>query len=630
VITTPPIAATTLASQARRAVRESVDALLDRQGEDGHWQARVDSDPSVTAQYLLTAGFVGRVDPEIETPMLEYLRQSQLPEGGWPAYPGGPASLDVSLLCYAALKLGGYPAESPELARARRMILAAGGLEMVGFIPRAALAIWNQIPYESLTYVSPKFLLIPPAISPNLRDLGILLQAALPVWLLSKRRVLRTRFTGLDLAELYTGGRFPRLSMRVTDLAVSAASRLMDSLWPAPGVDRRAVDWLAERQNADGLWTGLALFTNRGLMALETLDPGRYASAIDAGMAGLARLHVSEGRMRWQQVGYSPVLDTAISVRSLIDAGIRADDPRLRAAFDWLIETQSRRRGDWQQNAPGVEPGGWSFIPENNRNADTDTTLHVLEVLALAPPDVAGRSEALARGVQWLLGMQNRDGSWGMFGRQPVWRLALPRELERNGVMDRGVPDVTARVIRALSRLEALSGVDVGAAMTRGRRFLTATQGADGSWPGRWAVNYTYGTAQGLTALAGTGEAGRAGRARAFLTATQHADGGWGESPESYAAGRFVSAPSTVTQTGLVQLALLTAVPPDDPTLVAGMRFLLDRRPSGGGLWTEDTFCQVVLPGRLYFQNTLLAGCFGLMAVSRHLRQMGALAEAPA
>ncbi len=626
----------TLVEEARAAVRESVSWLLDQQHPEGCWVAQVDSDASVTAQYLLAARYLGRLDPDVETPMLDYLRSAQRPDGGWPMYPGGPPSLDVSLLCYAALKFAGHPAQGPDLERARRMILARGGLEAVGFVPRAPLAMWGQVPLDALTYVSPKLLLVPPAVSPNLRDLGIFLLAALPVWVLAKERRVQVPPEGCDLAELRTGGRFPAISMRPSNFAVSTVSRWVDAVLPAPRLDRVATDWLVERQNSDGLWAGPAPFTNRVLMALAAVDARRYHAPIAAGLAGLARLHVSEGPTRWQQIGRSPVLDTAIAVASLIEAGLRPDSPRLRAAFDWLIAVQARRPGDWRRNAPDVLHGGWGFSPENDRTPDADTTLHVLEALALAPADVPGRVEALARGVQYLLGMQNRNGSWGMFNRAPGLRLALPQELERHGVMDTGTPDVTSRAIRALASLRTASGAnlpDIRTAVARGLRFLAGVQGVDGAWEGRWAVNYVYGTAQGLTAFAAAAVAPApdvpaSRRARGFLLATQQADGGWGESPESHAEGRFIPAPSTITQTGLVLLALLAAhagrpAGPADPAIAASLRFVLDRRDPFRGVWDEQTFCQTILPNNLYFQNSLFATCLAQMALGRYLHAAG-------
>ncbi len=627
-----------LAQRAHAAVREGTAGLLDQQHPEGWWEGRVDCDPSVTAQYLLTARYLDRLDPEIHASMLDYLRRAQLPEGGWPAYPGGPASLDVSLLCYAALKFGGVPAEGPDLTPARLAIRTCGGLEGVGFIPRFALVCWGQVPPDGLIYLSPKLLCVPPAVHPNLRDVGILLQAVVPLELLLKARAVKRPPAGSDLTELRTGGSLRLPATSGAGAVASWVSRIVDALLPARGLDHRAAEWLAERQNADGLWTGMPLFTHRCLMALHVTDADRFSGAVDAGMAGLARMHVRGGAGRWQQLARSPVLDTAIAVASLVSAGVPAGHPHLRHAYDWLIGVQSRRRGDWRWNAPHVEPGGWSFIPENDRNPDIDTTLHVLEALALAPPDTPGAHEAVRRGVRWILGMQNGDGSWGAFTRQPRLRISVVREVELKGAMDYGTADVTARVIRALSSLGAEPGPAwpaIRPAIVRGLRFLTTAQLADGAWEGRWAVNYTYGAAQGLTAFAagGHGQGTAAARARQFLESTQHADGGWGESPESYAVHRYLPASSTVTQTGMALLALLaataTADAARDPAVAAGITFLLDRRSSDAVVWEEGAFCQTMLPGHLYFQNSLLAPCLAQMVVSRYLRTVGAMPACP-
>ncbi|HEY3249434.1 MAG TPA: prenyltransferase/squalene oxidase repeat-containing protein [bacterium] len=595
----------TIPDAARRAGAIGRGRLLDVQRSDGRWEGVVRSDPGLTAQFLLMVQFVDRLDLAGDTALLAHLDRSQLPQGGWAAYPGGLPSLDVSLLCYAALRFAGRPPDSEPMRRAREVILRAGGIESCGFIPRFPLVFWSQIPLSGLTYLSPKLLALPRWIHPNFHDLGIFLQPLLSVELLLKQRAARVPPRGTELDELRTGREFPRATLGGTGSVLSRVSKAADALFPARWLDRQAADWLAQQQNPDGLWAGTALFTPRALMALHATDPVRYRHAIDSGVAGMRRLQISDGIGRWQQLGRSPVLDTAIAAAALLEAGVRSDEARLARACHWLLESRS-------------PVGSWSFAPENARTPDTDTTLHVLEVLARAPRSEPSIDQAIGDGLNWLLAMQNPSGGWAMWSAElPVGR-SMVRELELNGAVDASTPDATARAVRALVRLNDRGGDRrrIEAAIARAVRYLTRTQRSDGAWPGRWAVSFTYGTAQGLTAMALAGDRSRAAsQARRFLETTQQDDGGWGESQEADDTQRFIPARSTVTQTSLALLGLLAVDPAADRTMVRAMRFLLDREHDGW--WDDDTFCQTVLPGRMYFQNSLFAASLTVMALAR-------------
>ncbi len=598
----------TLTASARRAVMRGTAHLLDAQQADGRWEGIVRSDPGVAAQFLLAARYVERLDPAVEVPMLAHLDRTQLVGGGWAAYPGGPQSLDVSLLCYTALRFGGRSPSSESMRRAQRPIIAAGGMEAVGFVPRFPLVFWDQIPLYGLTYLSPKVFFLPAWIHPNLFDLGIFQQAVLAVELLLKQRAVREPPAGQTLDELRTGRRFPRATMTGAGRMISAASRWVDGLVPARRLDLRAADWLALQQNSDGMWAGMALFTTRVIMALHATDPVRYRRHVETGLAGLQRLQVGDGAARWQQLGSSPVLDTAITLAALLDAGFRPDASEPVRAFAWLLEARAA-------------DGGWSFAAENARRPDTDSTLHVLEVLARAPRSLTGLDGVLEEGIRWLLTMQDRSGGWTMWSNRLRPGGAIVRELEINGAVDISTPDVTARAVRALARLRNRSRNrrKIDLAIARGCTYLKQAQRRDGSWPGRWAVNYGYGTAQGVTALAAAGDKGGGiARARRFLLDIQQNDGGWGESPASDGAGQFVPASSTATQTALVMLGLLADRSASEHPLTRAAEFLLERQRDGR--WDDETFCQTMLPERLYFQNSLLAHSLALAAVGTWLQ----------
>ena len=74
-------------------------------------------------------------------------------------------------------------------------------------------------------------------------------------------------------------------------------------------------------------------------------------------------------------------------------------------------------------------------------------------------------------------------------------------------------------------------------ALDKAIAYLERTQEKDGSWYGRWGMNYVYGTWSVLCALnaAGVDPARRRMRkAVDWLVCDPEADGGWGEDGESY------------------------------------------------------------------------------------------------
>jgi len=602
----------TIADAVHRAVAAGRERLLDAQHPDGRWEGIVHCDPGITAQYLLTARYVDRLDPANDARLLAHLDQSALPTGGWAAYPGGPPSLDVSLLCYVALRFAGRSPDSRPMQEARGVILASGGIEASGFVPRFPLVFWGQIPPSGLTYLSPKLLFMPRWIHPNFHDLGILLQAVLPVELLLKWRAVKTPPEGCGLEELHSGRPHTPVIMTPLGGAISRASNAVDTILPMRRLDRRAADWLAAQQNRDGTWAGVAVFTTRSAMALHAVDPIRYRRHIDHALAGMRRLQIVNGETSWQQSGRSPVVDTAIAAASLLDAGLPPTEARLAQAVRWLLSVQT-------------DSGGWSHKEDNERTPDADTTLHVLEVLARAPHAAPRTPDALAQGTHWLLAKQDASGGWAMWPTN--WRSGrmIVLEIDRAGVLDVSTPDVTARTVRALAQLRdhvtAQTRRRIDAAMARAVVYLQQTQRPDGTWPGRWAVNFAYGTAQGLTALMAAGHGGSAAAAwaRRALVEMQQPDGGWGESPSSDKAGRYVSAPSTVTQTALALLGLLNVPTVPDEVVSRGSAFLLER--ARGGAWDDETFCQTILPGHMHFQNSLLATSLAVMTLARAERQ---------
>jgi hypothetical protein len=243
-----------------------------------------------------------------------------------------------------------------------------------------------------------------------------------------------------------------------------------------------------------------------------------------------ANLMVDDGERFFFQPCFSVVWDTAIACHALGESGMAAPE-RLTRAGEWLLTKEVRRKGDWSVKRPNVEPSGWYFEFANEHYPDIDDTAMVL----LGLQDAAcGKAAAIKRAVDWLLAMQSSDGGWAAFDVDNNWQfLSDVPFADHNAMLDPTCPDITGRVVEALT----LHGVRADhPAIRKGVAYLERAQEADGSWQGRWGVNYIYGTCFAVRGLRAAGESDREVsvlRAGEWLRSIQNADGGWGESPES-------------------------------------------------------------------------------------------------
>jgi squalene-hopene/tetraprenyl-beta-curcumene cyclase len=384
---------------------------------------------------------------------------------------------------------------------------------------------------------------------------------------------------------------------------------------------RKAAAWMRERfADSDGLG---AIFPPMiyTVVALRCLGVADDASEMRWALKQLDDLMIEEdGTIRLQPC-FSPVWDTALALNALADAGLSAEAaPAVEGGVRWLLAREVWRRGDWSVLTPGLEPAGWFFEYRNGFYPDVDDTAMVLMALAKAgrafTPEGRAASE---RGVRWLLGMQNRDGGWAAFDRD------LDREVltkvpfaDHNAMLDPSCPDITARVLEALGCQGF--GIDHPQAV-RALAFLRRTQEKSGAWPGRWGVNYIYGTwqvLQGLRSIGFDAADPMVRRAVAWLESVQQPGGGWGESCRSYDnpawAGR---GEPTASQTAWAVLALVAAGEAAGAAARRGVEYLLrTQRPDGG--WDEEPFTGTGFPKVFYLKYHLYSLYFPLMALARN------------
>jgi squalene-hopene/tetraprenyl-beta-curcumene cyclase len=616
------------------AIGRSQQWLLSRQQRDGFWQAPLEANVGMDAQYVIFNRFVGRRPQEAEQRLVARMLATQSADGSWPLYQGGPGHLNTTVEAYFAMKLAGRPASDPAMVKARAFILARGGLAKVGVFTRTFLAYFGQFPWDGLPAMPVELVLLPSWFPINIYEMASWArETVVPLTVLMALRPSVPLDAGCDVQELWLRAptpadlAFPRseklLSVRNAFLALDRVLKLLGRSRWKPLRERalaRAVDWILARQDANGGWGGIQPPMLNCVMALKTLGFALDHPAVRKGIQAIDDFLIDHDGQLLFQPCVSPTWDTALTMKALLDSGVASDHPALRRGADWLIANQIFRPGDWSVYNPTLEPGGWAFEFANDWYPDTDDTAVILMVLSRVDVrDRAAHRRALAYGTNWVLGMQSRNGGWGAFdtNNDAAWLNEIPFA-DMRAMIDPPTEDLTGRLLELMGTL----GYDIqfGRA-ARAKAFVLRTQRADGSWWGRWGANFVYGTWSVLAGLRAIGEDMRAPsvrRAVAWLGRMQNDDGGWGETLASYddetQAGRGASTPS---QTAWALLGLLAAEDGVTPAIERGVAHLLATQRADGG-WDEDLFTGTGFPGHFYLRYWMYRDYFPLMALGQY------------
>ena len=225
--------------------------------------------------------------------------------------------------------------------------------------------------------------------------------------------------------------------------------------------------------------------------------------------------------------------------------------------------------------------------------------------------------------------MQNRDGGWAAFDveNDRVFLNQIPFS-DMDSLCDPSSPDVTGRVLEALG---VLADPRHGGACRRGLAYLRRSQEKEGSWFGRWGVNYVYGTSNvlcGLSRLRVPRTDPMVARALRWLASVQNEDGGFGEGVATYADRSAMGrGPSTASQTAWGVMGLLAYLPPTDEAVARGVAWLVDRQVASGpaaGSWEEEAFTGTGFPRHFYLRYHMYRHYFPLMALGRFCAASGA------
>jgi squalene-hopene/tetraprenyl-beta-curcumene cyclase len=561
----------------------------------------------------------------------------QRPDGSWSSYFGGPGDLNVSVQAYFSLKLAGIPPDHPSLQTARSFIQGAGGLGAVNTVTRIWLALFGQVSWDAVPTVPPELILLPAWLPLNIYEFASWSRATIVALMaiISLRPVCPVPSCA-SLEDIAAAGRASTgEGKRRRILGWEGFFLQLDRLlkaWersPFKPLRRKALrkieDWILDHQEEDGSWGGILLPWVYSLIALKALGRSGEDPVIRAGIRGLEGFFVEEGAGQWLQPATSPVWDTAWSVVALRESGLPADHPALQRAAAWLLRQEVREEGDWTVKNPRVRPGGWSFEFVNRFYPDLDDTAVVPRALLrvrLPGTEERDKQAAIGRAACWIKAMQCKDGGWAAFDRDNTRRiLAHIPYGDFMTPLDPASPDVTAHVLELLTELDRKDR-----AVSAGKHYLHRQQQPDGTWFGRWGVNYLYGTGLSLAALAAAGEPAEdihIQQALGWLEARQNPDGGWGESCLTYSEPRLRGqGSSTASQTSWALLGLsacAAAAPVRQSTsrcLQRGVEFLLSTQQADGG-WQEQEYTGTGFPRAFYLRYDLYRLYFPLLALAR-------------
>ena len=624
-----------------RAIDDACRALYATQQADGHWLYELEADATIPAEYVLLRHYRGEpVDAELERKIGVYLRRIQSGvHDGWPLFHDGAFDMSATVKAYFALKTIGDDIDAPHMRRAREAILKRGGAVNVNVFSRVMLALFGIINWDAVPMMPVEIALLPQWFPFHLTKIsywGRTVLAPLLVLFALKPRAKNPR--GVTLDELFLE---PPLGLGLAEKAphqnpaIFAFFRVVDIALrktfsdPPAKLRRRAiasvVDFVSERLNGkDGLGAIFPAMANACMMFDALGGPENEKKAAIA-RDSVERLLVIKDDEAYCQPCVSPVWDSVLAAQALLDVGSPDAVASARKALDWLKPLQVLDvEGDWIVRAPGLRPGGWAFQYANPHYPDLDDTAVVIMAMDRAQKIDGDKSydAEIARADEWVRGMQSRNGGWAAFDIDNTYEYLNNIPFADHGALvDPPTEDVGARCVSALAQLGATPD---DPAIKRGIAYLLGEQMEEGSWYGRWGLNYIYGTWSVLCALNAAGlphDHPAIRKAASWLIAIQNEDGGWGEDGDSYKLDYkgYEKAPSTASQTAWALLALMAAGEVSHPAVARGVRYLTQSQ-GADGFWEEERFTGTGFPRVFYLRYHGYRKYFPLWALARYRR----------
>jgi squalene-hopene/tetraprenyl-beta-curcumene cyclase len=621
------------------SIDSATEALLARQRPDGHWVFELEADATIPAEYVLLRHYLGEaVDAALEQKIAVYLRRIQGTHGGWPLFADGDVDVSATVKAYFALKMIGESVDADHMRRAREAVLARGGAARANVFTRTMLALFGFIPWRAVPVMPIEIMLLPKWFPFHLDKISYWSRTVIvPLLVLMAKKPRARNSKGVRIDELFleppqTIGPTPKAPQQKASWfwffrGVDNILRATEPYFPKRTRQRafdRAVAWVTERLNGeDGLGAIFPAMANSVMMFDVLGYPENHPQRAIARKSIEKFLAVHEHEAYCQPC-VSPIWDTGLVCHTLLEVGGERATAEAKRGLDWLTPKQILDvRGDWIARRPNLRPGGWAFQYANPHYPDVDDTA----VVAMAMDRVQNLSgqqyysASLARATEWIVGMQSKNGAWGAFDADnEFYYLNNIPFADHGALLDPPTEDVTARCLSMLAQFGETAANSE--AVKRAIDYLRRTQLSEGSWYGRWGMNYIYGTWSVLCALNAAGvdhAAPEMRKAANWLIAIQNDDGGWGEDGASYKLDYkgYERAPSTASQTAWALLGLMATGDVDHPAVARGIAYLTAQQ-CADGFWNEPRYTATGFPRVFYLRYHGYAKFFPLWALARY------------
>jgi len=631
-----PAGETELDRNAGAAIVRSQLFLLGEQKPEGYWNGELMVDSTLVSDMVLFHHWDRSVDKEWERKAVNHIFSRQLPDGGWNIYYGGPSEINATIKAYLALKLAGVRVTDSRMLRARQMALSLGGVPRMNTFSKLYLALLGLYSWEYVPTIPCEVLLLGKWFHVNFWDMSNWSRGMLvPLAIINHFKP--TRPVPVNLDELYPEGINERdlgltpdpekISWRNFFLWLDRVHKFAEwfaehNIHPFRKMAlKKCETWMLERfEGADGLAAIFPAMLN-SVIALKVLGYKDDHPVLKRELHELKRLEHQEPDTLRIEPCFSPVWDTAIVQICLHESGIPESHPALKKAGAWLMDREIRFAGDWvHKNPANVEPSGWVFEFNNKWNPDVDDTAMVLLALRKVPTDnPKRRDECFQRGLKWMMSFQCKDGGWAAFDKDCTNNLLEKVPFaDHNAMLDPECADITARILELLGYENWNKN---HSQIQRAIEFVRDHQEPDGSWYGRWGVNYIYGTWQalrGMRAMNWNMNEEWLQRGRRWLESVQLDDGGWGERCNTYDDPIYKGqGPSTASQTAWAVMGLCAFDDPENPALKRGIEYLV-RTQNQDGSWTEHETTGTGFPKVFYLKYDIYRNSWPLLALATY------------
>jgi squalene-hopene/tetraprenyl-beta-curcumene cyclase len=625
-----------LKSRMTSAIKGAQDYLFSRMYPEGYWCGELEADTTLESDYIFLHTLLGTRDEVRMQKTARQILKYQNKDGGWPIYEGGPSNISASVKAYFALKMTGHSPDEPLMVKARECILSHGGVPAVNTFTKIYLCALGQYDYDAVPAIPPEIVLFPNWFWFNIYEISSWSRAILiPLSICYAKKPFKKIPKEWSIDELFpTGRHMDELRLKWADKLVSwrnfflvldRMTHLFERVHVRPlrwWALKAAEKWMLERlEMSDGLGAIYPSILN-SIIAMRvlgySLDDPQVIRALDE----FEKLGIEEQDTFRMQPCMSPVWDTAYAVYALGESGISRKDPRMVKAAEWMLKKQIRHKGDWAVKNPNAPLGGWYFEFNNEFYPDVDDSAQVM--LALSQVDTSDERfhrDAVRRGLDWELSMQCRGGGWASFDKDNDRMIFqyIPFA-DHNAMLDPPTVDITGRVLECLASYGyTLKDKPVKRAI----EFIRKEQEPDGSWFGRWGVNYLYGTCcvlRGLDAIGYDQNDSIVQQAIEWIRMMQNPDGGWGETIATYDDPTLRgTGESTASQTAWALLGLMAGGDFRSECLANGIKYLLDRQQKDGA-WHEVPYTGTGFPRVFYLKYTLYYQYFPLMALTKYAK----------